>query len=54
MWIALGIVVLLLWLGLKLVWNVASFGVHLLLIAAAAFVVIHFLRGRFGGRRETS
>jgi hypothetical protein len=53
MWIALGLVVLLLWLGLKVVWNVASFGVHLLLIAAAAFVVIHFLRNRFGGSRNT-
>ncbi len=50
MWIILGILLLMGWLGLKLVWNVASFGVHLLLIAAVIAVVVHFLRGRVGSR----
>ena len=53
MWIILGILLLMGWLGLKLVWNVASFGVHLLLIAAVIAVVVHFLRSRVGGRTRT-
>jgi hypothetical protein len=49
MWIVLGILFLVGWLMLKLVWNIAAFGVHFLLIAAVIAVVVHFLRGRGGG-----
>lgn len=48
MWIVLGIVLLAGWLLLKLIWSVASFGVHLLLVGAALAVIIHFVRGHFG------
>ena len=49
MWIILGIVFIAGWLALKLVWNIAAFGVHFLLIAAVIAVVVHFVRGRAGG-----
>ncbi len=49
MWILLGILLVAGWLTLKLVWHVAAFGVHLLLVAAVIAIVVHFLRGRFGG-----
>ena len=51
MLIALGILLLVAWIALKVVWNVAAFGVHLLLIAAAVMVVLHFVRGGFGRTR---
>lgn len=54
MWILLGIFLVVGWLLLKLVWNVASFGLHLLLVAAAIAVVVHFVRGRFGGRDSSA
>jgi hypothetical protein len=50
MWIVLGILFVVGWLLLKLVWNVATFGVHLLLAGAVIFVIVHFVRARFGGR----
>ena len=50
MWIVLGILFVVGWLLLKLVWNVAAFGVHLLLAGAVVFLIVHFLRGRFAGR----
>lgn len=53
MWILLGIVLVVGWLMLKLVWNVAAFGVHLLLIAAVIALVVHFVRGR-AGKRDTA
>ena len=46
MWIALGIILVVGWLLLKLAWNVATAGVHLLLVLGALAVVYHFLRGR--------
>ncbi|HTE56541.1 MAG TPA: hypothetical protein VK698_37065 [Kofleriaceae bacterium] len=49
MWIVLGILFLAGWLALKLVWNIAAFGVHFLLLAAVIAVVVHFVRGRAGG-----
>lgn len=49
MWIILGLLLLMGWLGLKLIWNVASFGVHVLLLAAVIAVVVHFVRSRVGG-----
>jgi hypothetical protein len=48
MLIVLGIIFLVGWLLLKLVWNVAAFGVHLLLAAAVIAVVVHFVRGHLG------
>jgi len=48
MWILLGVLLVVGWLLLKLVWNVAAFGLHLLLVAAAIAIVVHFVRGRFG------
>ena len=50
MWILIGILFIAGWLGLKLVWGVASMAVHFLLIAAVIALVVHFVRGRFGGR----
>lgn len=52
MLIVLGILFLVGWLMLKLVWNVAAFGVHILLFAAVVAVVVHFVRaarGKTGG-----
>ncbi len=50
MWIFLGILLLAGWLMLKLVWNVAAFGVHILLVVAVIAVVLHFVRARAGTR----
>jgi hypothetical protein len=50
MWIALGIVLLVGWLLLKLAWNVATAGVHVLLVLAIIAVAVHFIRGV--GRRR--
>ncbi len=36
------------WMLAKFVWNVASFGIHLLLIVGAIAFVWHFLKGRVG------
>ena len=49
MWIVLGILFLVGWLLLKLVWNVAAFGVHLLLAAAVVVLILHFVGRRRGG-----
>ncbi len=51
MWIGLGILLVVLWLALKLVWNVASVGIHLLLALSVIVMVAHFARGVFRGRR---
>lgn len=53
MLIALGIALLIGWILLKVVWHVASFGVHLLLIAAVIAVIFHFVRG-FAGKSRTT
>jgi hypothetical protein len=45
MWIALGILLFVGWLLAKVVWNVAAFGVHFLLIAAVIALVLHFVLG---------
>lgn len=42
------------WVLLKVAWNVASFGVHVLLGLAVLAVIAHFLRGKFGGRSAHS
>lgn len=46
MLIVLGVLFLVAWLLLKLVWNVAAFGVHLLLAAAVIAIIVHFVRSR--------
>jgi hypothetical protein len=53
MWIVLGILFVVGWLLLKLVWNVAAFGVHLLLVAAVIAIVVHVVR-RLAGRRSSA
>ena len=45
MLIGLGIILLVLWLVAKFVWNVASFGIHFLLLAAVVAMVFHFVKG---------
>ncbi len=55
MWILVAIAMFVGWLLLKLVWGVASFAVHLLLIAAVIAIVVHFVtRGLGGGSRGTT
>ena len=49
MWIILGILFIAGWLALKLVWNIAAFGVHFLLLAAVVAIVLHFVGRRAGG-----
>jgi predicted lipid-binding transport protein (Tim44 family) len=53
MWIAVGIALLVGWILLKLIWGVASFAVHLLLIAAVVAVIVHVVRMVMGRRRTT-
>jgi hypothetical protein len=45
MWIVLGILLFVGWLLAKTVWHVATFGVHLLLLAAIVAIIVHFIRG---------
>lgn len=42
------------WVLLNVAWDIASFGVHVLLGLAVLAVLAHFLRGRFGGRSAHS
>lgn len=44
MWIVLALLFVAGWLALEVVWGVASFAIHFLLVAAIAAVVLHFLR----------
>lgn len=53
MWIALGILLLAVWFVAKLVVGVTSMAIHLALLAAVAFVVVHFAR-RAGNRLRRS
>jgi hypothetical protein len=52
MWIVLGVLFILGWLALKVMWGVASFAVHALLVAAVVAIAAHFVRGRFSNRDE--
>jgi hypothetical protein len=45
MYLGLGIVLLLLWLGGFLVFHVTAFFIHILLILAVISIVFHFMRG---------
>jgi hypothetical protein len=52
MLVGLGILLLVCWLLAKFVWNVASMGVHILLVVAVIAVIAHFVRGGVGRRRS--
>jgi hypothetical protein len=45
MWLILGIVLVVLWLGGFLVFHTAGFLIHILLILAVISIIFHFLRG---------
>jgi hypothetical protein len=45
MWLALAIILVLLWVGGFLLFHIAAFALHILLIIAAVALVIHLLRG---------
>ena len=46
MWLALAIILILLWVGGFLLFHIAAFALHILLIVAAVALVIHMLSGR--------
>jgi hypothetical protein len=46
MWIGIAILLLLLWAGGFLAFHVAGFLIHILLILALVFFIIHFITGR--------
>ncbi len=45
MFLILAVVLVLAWVGGFVVFHVASFGIHLLLILAVIAVILHFVRG---------
>ena len=45
MWLAIGIVLIVAWLGGFLVFHVAGLFIHLLLVFAVISIIFHFLRG---------
>jgi Family of unknown function (DUF5670) len=47
MWLVLAIILLLLWLGGFLVFHIAAFALHILIIVAIIALVIHVLRKIF-------
>jgi hypothetical protein len=49
MWLALSIILILLWVGGFLLFHIAAFALHVLLILAAIVLVIHLLAGRSTG-----
>jgi predicted membrane protein len=46
MWLALAVILILLWVGGFLLFHLAAFALHILLIVAAVALVIHLLSGR--------
>ena len=54
MWIIIGLALAAVWLALNVVWDVASFAVHVLLALAVLAIVVHFVRGHFGRRTAAS
>lgn len=46
MWIALAIILVIAWILGFTVYHVASFAIHVLLLAAIVSLVLHFARGR--------
>ena len=51
MLIGLGIILLICWLLAKFVWNVASMGIHVLLVVAVVAMIVHFVKG--GGLKRS-
>jgi hypothetical protein len=45
MWLIIGIVLVVLWLGGFLVFHTAGFLIHILLVLAVISIIFHFLRG---------
>jgi hypothetical protein len=45
MWLAIGVILILAWLGGFVVFHTAGFLIHLLLIFAVISIIFHFLRG---------
>ncbi len=45
MWLALAIILIMLWVGGFLLFHIAAFALHLLLIVAGVALVIHLLAG---------
>jgi hypothetical protein len=45
MFLAIGLILLLLWLGGFFVFHVSAFFIHILLILAVVSVIFHFMRG---------
>jgi hypothetical protein len=45
MWLVIGLVLVVLWLGGFFMFHAAGFAIHLLLIFAVISIVVHFLRG---------
>jgi hypothetical protein len=45
MWLIIGIVLVVLWLGGFVVFHTAGFLIHILLILAVISIVFHFIRG---------
>jgi Family of unknown function (DUF5670) len=48
MWIAIAVVLILLWLGGFAMFHVAGFAIHILLVLAVISFILHFV---LGGRR---
>jgi Family of unknown function (DUF5670) len=46
MWLALAIILILLWVGGFLIFHIAAFALHILLIVAVVVFVIHLINGR--------
>jgi hypothetical protein len=45
MWLAIAIILIMMWVGGFLLFHIAAFALHLLLIVAAVALVIHLLAG---------
>jgi hypothetical protein len=45
MWLIIGLVLVVLWLGGFFMFHVAGFAIHILLILAVISIIFHFLRG---------
>jgi hypothetical protein len=54
MGILVGIALVVGWVLLKVVWGIASFAVHALLVAAAVAVIVHVARAIRGRRHSTT
>jgi hypothetical protein len=46
MWLALAIILVLLWIGGFVIFHIAAFALHILLIVAVVVFVIHLINGR--------